>query len=59
MMRPNAAEEFEAEMNGAVFMGEDFNRIFLNQDKMDRDGTRDGLTSSFHYYARNGSLGLR
>ena len=47
MMRPNAAEEFEAEMNGAVFMGEDFNRIFLNQDKMDRDGTRDGLTSSF------------
>ena len=40
-------EEFEAEMNGAVIMGDDFNRIFLDQDKMDRDGTKTGITSSF------------
>lgn len=45
--RPNYMEELEAEMNGAVIMGDDFNRIFLDPDKMDRDGTKDGITASF------------
>ena len=40
-------EEFEAEMNGAVIMGDDFNRVFLDPDRMDRDGTKTGITSSF------------
>ena len=44
---PNYMENLQAEAEGAVIMGDDFNRIFLDPDKMDRDGTKTGITGSF------------